>query len=61
MDIEGFVRKSIKDENTIKKSLTEKILEYKNITPQKAEEMAQAVIDEVKYTLKIEESEDTAL
>lgn len=63
MDIEGFVRKSIKneDENTVKNSLTEKILEYKDITPQRAGEMAQAVIDEVKYTLKIEENKDTTL
>ena len=63
MDIEGFVRKSIKKENeiTVKDSLKDKILEYKDITPEKANEMAQAVIDEVKYTLKIEEHEDTAL
>jgi hydrogenase expression/formation protein len=63
VDIEGFVRKSIgtEDENTVKKNLTGKILEYKDINPQKAGEMAQAVIDEVKYTLKIEEHEDTAL
>lgn len=63
MDIEGFVRKSIKedDEKSVKKSLTEKILEYKNIKPQKADEMAQAVIDEVKNTLKIEKHPDEAL
>lgn len=63
MDIEGFVRKSIKKENeiTVKDSLKDKILEYKDITPEKADEMAQAVIDEVKYTLKIEEHENTAL
>lgn len=63
MDIEGFVRKSIKKENeiTVKDSLKDKILEYKDITPEKATEMAQAVIDEVKYTLKIEEHEDAAL
>jgi len=63
VDIEGFVRKSIKKENeiTVKDSLKDKILEYKDITSEKANEMAQAVIDEVKYTLKIEEHEDTAL
>ncbi|HTX60914.1 MAG TPA: AIR synthase-related protein [Methanobacterium sp.] len=63
MDIEGFVRKSIKeeDEKAVKKNLTQKILEYKNISPVKADEMAQAVIDEVKYTLKIEENPDQAL
>ena len=42
MDIEGFVRKSIKKENeiTVKDSLKDKILEYKDITPEKANEMA---------------------
>ncbi|HOI72071.1 MAG TPA: AIR synthase-related protein [Methanobacterium sp.] len=49
------------NEITVKDSLKDKILEYKDITPEKANEMAQAVIDEVKYTLKIEEHEDTAL
>ncbi len=63
MDIEGFVRKSIdqEDESTLKENLKEKILDYKNIGPEKAADMAQAVIDEVKYTLKIEEHPDTAL
>jgi hydrogenase expression/formation protein len=63
VDIEGFVRKSIKteDENSVKKNLTEKILEYKAINPEKAGEMAQAVIDEVKFTLKIEENKDVEL
>ena len=33
MDIEGFVRRKIKDkdENTVQKTLTDKILEYKDI------------------------------
>lgn len=63
MDIEGFVRKSIKeeDENTVKSSLIDKILEYKKLTPEKADAMAQAVIDEVKYTLQIEEHQDADL
>lgn len=63
MDIEGFVRKSIKeeDENTIKSSLIDKILEYKKLTPEKADAMAQAVIDEVKYTLQIEKHQDADL
>jgi hydrogenase expression/formation protein len=63
VDIEGFVRKSIKeeDEKTVKNNLIHKIQEYKNLTPQKADEMAQAVIDEVKYTLKIDENPDQAL
>jgi len=63
VDIEGFVRKSIikEDELTVKKNLADKILEYKDIKPDKAGEMAQAVIDEVKNTLKIEEHKDTSL
>ena len=63
MDIEGFVRKSIKkeDEKTIKKRLNKKILEYKDISPKKADEMAQAVIDEVKNTLKIDEHPENSL
>ena len=63
MDIEGFTRKSINelDENSLKRSLRDKILEYKNIEPQKADEMAQAVIEEVKHTLKIEDHPDKAL
>ncbi|MGV8143597.1 MAG: AIR synthase-related protein [Methanothermobacter sp.] len=63
MDIEGFVRKSIKeeDENTVKSSLIDKILEYKKLTPEKADAMAQAVIDEVKYTLQIEKHQDADL
>jgi hydrogenase expression/formation protein len=63
VDIEGFVRKSIKeeDENLVKESLRDKILEYKNIDALKADEMAQAVIDEVKYTLKIDTHPDNDL
>lgn len=63
VDIEGFVRKSIKeeDENTVKSSLIDKILEYKKLTPEKADAMAQAVIDEVKYTLQIEKHQDADL
>ncbi len=63
MDIEGFTRKYIKeeDENDVKEKLKDKILEYKKIKPQKADEMAQAVIDEVKSTLKIEEHQDKSL
>lgn len=63
MDIEGFVRKNINktDDKSVKENLTHKILEYKNINPEKAGEMAQAVIEEVKNTLKIEEHHDPAL
>jgi hydrogenase expression/formation protein len=60
VDIEGFVRRTIKDEDeiTVQKDLTNKILEYKNIDHAKAEEMASAIIDEVKNTLKIDKHPD---
>lgn len=63
MDIEGFVRQAIKQDNeeSIKKSLTDKILEYKDINPEQASKMASAVIEEVKHTLTIENHEDTFL
>ncbi len=63
MDIEGFVRCSIKDkdEKTVQKNLANKILEFKDIDHEKAEEMAAAVIDEVKSTLKIDSHPDEFL
>lgn len=63
VDIEGYVRQAIKteDEGKIKESLTDKILEYKNINPQQASKMAGAVIEEVKYTLQIQSCEDDFL
>lgn len=63
LDIEGFVRRSIKeeDEKSVQENLKNKILEYKNITPKKADEMAAAVIEEVKNTLKIEDCKDEFL
>jgi hydrogenase expression/formation protein len=53
VDVEGFVRRHIKDEDekSLQNNLKEIILEYKNIDPQKADQMAQAVIGEVKNTL----------
>ncbi len=47
MDIEGFVRRKIKDEDeiTVQKTLANKILEYKDIDHGKANEMAVAVIE----------------
>ena len=56
MDIEGFVRRKIKDEDelTVQKTLVNKILEYKDIDYEKADEMAVAVIEEVKNSLKID-------
>lgn len=63
MDIEGFVRSMIKDhdERLIIEDLKEIILEYKKINPKKAEEMAYAVVEEVKNTLQIEKHEDEFL
>ena len=60
MDIEGYVRRNIKDkdENIVQKSLTDKILEYKDINQNQASEMAAAVIEEVKNTLKIDSHPD---
>ena len=63
MDIEGFVRQALKkdDERSVEMQLQDKILEYKNITPQQANKMALAVIEEVKHTLKIETHDDEFL
>ena len=63
MDIELFVRRTLQyeDEKTVQKNLTNKILEYKDINTKKAEEMAAAVIDEVKYTLKIDSYTDESM
>lgn len=60
MDIEGFVRQALKqdDEKSVEMQLQDKILEYKNITPEQANKMALAVIEEVKHTLKIETHDD---
>ncbi|MBZ2165119.1 AIR synthase-related protein [Methanobacterium spitsbergense] len=63
MDIEGFVRRTLKDEDekTVQKNLINKILEYKDIDNEKAKEMAAAVIDEVKCTLKIDSYPDESM
>lgn len=63
MDIEGFVRRTLRyeDEKSVQKNLTNKILEYKDIDTRKAEEMAAAVIDEVKYTFKIDSYPDESM
>lgn len=63
MDIEGFIRRYIKDEDeqSLQNSLKEIILEYKSIDPQKANQMAHAVIEEVKNTLKIDDYNDESL
>jgi hydrogenase expression/formation protein len=63
VDIEGFVRRSIQeeDEETVKKTLVNKILEFKNLDNMKAEQMATAVIEEVKNTLKIDSYPDESM
>lgn len=63
MDIEGFVRQAIKqnDEKSVENDLRDKILEYKDINPEQASKMASAVIEEVKHTLKIESHPDDFL
>ncbi|MDD3985434.1 MAG: AIR synthase-related protein [Methanobacterium sp.] len=63
MDIEGFVRRTLRyeDEKTVQKNLTKKILEYKDIDNEKAQEMAAAVIEEVKYTFKIDSYPDESM
>ena len=63
MDIEGFVRQAIKqnDEKSVENNLRDKILEYKNINPEQASKMASAVIEEVKHTLTIESHPDDFL
>jgi hydrogenase expression/formation protein len=60
VDIEGFVRRSIKeeDEETVQKNLVKKILEFKDLDNDKAEKMASAVIEEVKNTLTIDSYPD---
>ncbi len=63
MDIEGFTRQALEenDEKKVQEDLQQKILEYKDISPQKASEMALAVIEEVQNTLQIGEHPDQYL
>jgi len=63
MDIEGFVRHALKqdDEKVVLNSLKNKILEFKEIEPEQASKMASAVIEEVKHTLEIESHPDDFL
>ncbi len=60
MDIEGFVRRSLgeEDEKTVQKNLVNKILEFKDLDNEKANLMASAVIEEVKNTLQIDSYPD---
>jgi hydrogenase expression/formation protein len=53
MDVEEYVRRRLvdgTDENALKKSLADHIIEIKNVQPSYASAFAQAVIDEVKNT-----------
>lgn len=63
MDIEGFVRRNINkhSEESVKNELTQKILNYKNITTLNAQKMAEAVIEEVKNTLTIHDYDNEFL
>ncbi|MGN0092981.1 MAG: AIR synthase-related protein [Methanobrevibacter sp.] len=63
MDIEGFVRARIDNTNeeTLKNVLAERIREYKDIDEERSLLMARSVIDEVKTTLKVNESDDEFL
>ncbi|MDD2644273.1 MAG: AIR synthase-related protein [Methanobacteriaceae archaeon] len=63
MDIEGFVRRRIKttDEKTLETLLADRIREYKNVDENYSRLMAKSVIEEVKNTLKIENSNDEFL
>ena len=63
MDIEGFVRRRIKttDEKTLETLLADRIREYKNVDENYSKLMAKSVIEEVKNTLKVENSNDEFL
>lgn len=59
MDMEGFVRKMLKQENErkVKNKLINRIREFKEIDKEKAAKLASAVIEEVKNTFKINEED----
>jgi hydrogenase expression/formation protein len=63
MDIEGFVRRRIaeEDQNTIEDVLSDRIMEFKDIDKENALKLASAVMDEVQNTLKIENQDDEFL
>jgi len=60
LDIEGFVRRNINKEG-LENILTERILEFKDVDKKTALKLAEAVIEEVNHTLKIEKEEDQFL
>ncbi len=63
MDIEGFVRHKIgfEDQKIIKEVLSERIREYKSLNSKNATIMAEAVIEEVKNTLAVQDLDDKFL
>lgn len=58
MDIEGYAKRALRknppDETGLKNQLASRILEIKNISPERAQEIAAAVICEAKATLDLE-------
>ena len=63
MDIEGFTRRRIDkySYDELSQLLSQRIMEYKNISHENSLEMAKTVIDEVKTTLELENSDDEFL
>lgn len=63
MDMEGYVRQRLNNynENDLKDLLSQRIREYKNISQDKSLLMAESVIDEVKTTLNLKNSDDDFL
>ena len=64
MDIEGFVRKGLSngaDEDELKSILAGRIREFKDISDEHSILMAESVIDEVKTTLELNNTEDAFL
>ncbi|MDI6841269.1 MAG: AIR synthase-related protein [Methanothermobacter wolfeii] len=61
MDIEGFVRRKIEsmDEESVKRVLSERIMELKDIDIETSMKMAEAVVYEVKKTLELEGVDET--
>lgn len=63
MDMEGYVRQRLDNynENDLKDLLSQRIREYKNISQDKSLLMAKSVIDEVRTTLDLKNSDDDFL
>lgn len=63
MDIEGYVRNALKDQDeiTVHNHLKNRILEYKNVEDEIADKIASAVLEEVTNTLKIDKHPDESL